>query len=149
MCVCTVTRFFVRCCVVTEKQKKCTEFLFRHFNTSNGTKRHAGKRERERAHQTFTHSFCESRRRKKKKKERKKILKISNARLNHPHRATPFNFCCQIQFIQYFLGGFCLWFYFWWWKEQRNFILNEEEAVGSTLIDCFQPSLTITVVQNL
>lgn len=69
VCVCTVTRFFVRCCVVTEKQKKCTEFLFRHFNTSNGTKRHAGKRERERAHQTFTHSFCESRRRKKKKKK--------------------------------------------------------------------------------
>lgn len=108
-------------------------------------------REKEREREHIKHSRIHSVKVEegKKKKERKKILKISNARLNHPHRATPFNFCCQIQFIQYFLGGFCLWFYFWWWKEQRNFILNEEEAVGSTLIDCFQPSLTITVVQNL
>lgn len=106
-------------------------------------------RERERAHQTFTHSFCESRRRKKKKKRKKENSENLERKIEPSSSRYSVQFLLPDSIHTVFFGGFCLWFYFWWWKEQRNFILNEEEAVGSTLIDCFQPSLTITVVQNL
>lgn len=104
-------------------------------------------REREHIKHSRIHSVkVEEGKKKKRKKENSENLEC---------KIEPSSSRYSVQFLlpdsihTVFFGGFCLWFYFWWWKEQRNFILNEEEAVGSTLIDCFQPSLTITVVQNL